>query len=76
MERRDEKIEELEKWVNVMSDMNLKPQTDEAMKTVQKGLVVIDKLRMEKFNLKRELIFEKSQSQDLRTALLQLKQES
>ena len=42
-----------------MSEMNVKPETEEAMSMVTKGLQVIDKLRMEKFNLKRQLVRDK-----------------
>ena len=50
---KDEKIQELQKWVTVMSEINLKPGTEEAMQMVTWGLQVIDQLRLEKFNLKR-----------------------
>jgi hypothetical protein len=58
-----------------MSDINQKPDVDEAIKSVQEGLMVIDTLRLEKFNLKRQIVQERSRFNDLRTAFLELKQE-
>ena len=58
-----------------MNEINTKPETEEALQMVTKGLQVIDKLRLEKFNLKRQLVWDKMKFNQLKKSMLEVKNE-
>ena len=66
IEVKDEKIADLDKWVNVLSDLQTTPDSENTIEAINKSIRTVEKLRMEKFYLKKEIAYERKRYNDLK----------
>ncbi|CAI2377518.1 unnamed protein product [Moneuplotes crassus] len=74
LEEKEEKINELEKWMSILKENQACSDNENIISSVNKSMATIEKLRLEKFYLKKMLTTEKKRYNDLKSAFIELRQ--